>query len=104
MSLNALSITELALLLFLLIAFDASIPISRWLSAQLSMTVHVADIWAYLLLLVASLFVLILAAADRVRRKRPHGTQGEAREEMGQRSREDQLANCRDLQGTSGGP
>ncbi len=80
MSLNALSIVELALLLFLLIAFDASIPISRWLSAQLSLTVHVADIWGYLLLLVASLFFLVLAGADRLRRMRPHGRRVKARE------------------------
>ena len=79
MSLNALSIVELALLLFLLIAFDASIPISRLLSAQLSLTVHVADIWGYLLLLVASLFFLVLAGADRLKRMRPHGRRAKAR-------------------------
>lgn len=80
MSFNALSIMELALLLFLLIAFDASIPISRWLSAQLSLTVHVADIWAYLLLLVASLFFLVLVGADRLGRMRPRGMRAKARE------------------------
>ncbi len=73
MSLNALSIAELALLLLLLIALDASILISRWLSAQLSMVVHVADVWAYLLLLVALLFFAARAAADRLGRMRPHG-------------------------------
>ena len=93
MSLNALSIAELALLLFLLIAFDASILISRWLSAQLSMIVHVADVWAYLLLLVALLFLAIRPATDRLRRISRGGERvpAEVRED-GAAKREDVLS------------
>lgn len=82
MSIRGLSNAELVFLLVLLLAFDASIVIARWLSDRLSMSVHAADIWAYLLLLVATLFLSALAAIRRLGPPRwRHALAAEARED-----------------------